>query len=242
MRHRHPSDTRHGFSAIELLVVIGIMMLLMAMASPAVLKSLRKGKVNSAASDVMQIWRQARMLAMSRQMPDAPRGTAPSHYGLMLVQDSGARSYAALIYDNRDQAALQATPETAVLRRDPTSGITSDSANPPVAKLHFNRNVVLASAADAAAEPDTADRVLVVYAQYRTGLPIEPAQVAAGKGPNAPAIGVGLAGNPEFGIAASPISAKLRLQTLDYASTPSKRGHAIGVTLYPVGVLAAQEL
>ncbi len=239
---RRRRSLRSGFTAIELLVVIGIMMAVMAMAMPSVMNSLRRGKVSSAATDIMQCWRQARNMALMRSMPDAPNGTVPKHYGMMLVQHAGQQCYAALIYDNQAAANISSTPEASVLRADPTSGSTSDAVNPPVAKYVFNRNVVLASADTPAQQPDTHDRVLVVYAQYRTGLPISPEVVVDGKAPNASAIGVGLADNPTFGLVAGTISAQMRLQTLDYTLGTVKRGYAVGVTLYPIGVVATQEL
>jgi hypothetical protein len=159
----------------------------------------------------------------------------------MLVQRD-ARLYAALIYDNRDAAALATAPEDAILRRDPTSATTSDSANPPVAKFVFNSNVALAAAATAAVEPTAGDRVLVVYAQYRTGLPIAPADVHCGHGSTAAAVGMGLVGNATVGLPDSPICAKLRLQTMDFDSGTAHRGYAVGITLFPIGVLASQEL
>jgi Tfp pilus assembly protein FimT len=242
MHHRIATLPRRGFTAVELLVVIGVMMLLMGMATPGVLKAVRRGTVNSAANDLTQCWRQARLLALTRTMPEATADGAPAkHYGLMLVQRD-ARVYAAVIYDNRDETAIGAAPEDAILRRDPASATTSDSANPPVAKFFFNRNVALAAAKSSGTEPAIGDRVMVVYAQYRTGLPISPQEVHCGHGSTACAVGMGLPGNPAFGLPDSPICAKLRLQTMDFDSGSSHRGYAVGVTLFPIGVVASQEL
>jgi Tfp pilus assembly protein FimT len=241
--HHHKIATRGGFSAVELLVVIGVMMLLMGMAAPGVLKAIRRGTVNSAANDLTQCWRQARLLALSRTMPDAASdGGKAKHYGMMVVQRD-ARLYAAVIYDNRDEAAIGASPENSILRRDPTSATTSDSANPPVAKFDFNRNVLLTAAKTASSDPTGGDRILVVYAQYRTGLPISAADVRCGHGSTATAVGMGLSGNATTGLPDSPICAKLRLQTMDYVSAPDqKHGYAVGITLFPIGVVASQEL
>ncbi len=237
-----PCAARRGFTAIELVVVVGIMMLVMSMMMPAVLKTLRKGAVSAAATDIMQCWRQARNLAIRHAMPDSDDGTAPKHFGLMITQRAGERPYAALIYDNRDAGSLTASPETAVLRADATSTSTNDSVNPPVAKCTFGRSVVMGCAPTAADAVTTTDRVLVIYAQYRTGLPIDAAAVVAGKAPRAPAVGMGLTGNRAFCIADSPVCAKMDVQTLDFTGGADKRGYALGVILYPIGIAATQEL
>jgi Tfp pilus assembly protein FimT len=234
--------SRGAFTAVELVVVIGIMLLLMGMAAPAVVKSIRRGAVNSAANDVQQCWRQARMLALTHTMPRSSGGQPAKHYGLALVQRTGERPFAAVIFDNQDEGGIAAAPTASILRRDPTGSATDDQANPPVAKYLFNRSVRLAVAKSPGAAATVGDEVLVVYSQYGSGLPIAPADVAAGRGSTASAVGLGLAGNPAFNLPASPLCAQLQLQTVDFDTAPVKRGYAVATALYPVGVLAAQEL
>ncbi len=237
-----PAAGRAAFTAIELLVVIGMMMAVMAMATPPVIGAMRRGAVQSAASDLESCWRQARALAMSHPLPEEDEADAPAkHYGIVMVQRTSGTAYAAVIFDNRAAQEISADPEHAVLRRDRDAASDSDAANPPVAKMIFNRGVRLASASNGEA-PDTGERVLVVYAQYRSGVPIDASDVASGHGSTAPPIGLGLPGRAELGIPGSPVSTELRLQTPDYQTAIRHRGYAVGVALYPVGLVAAQAL
>jgi prepilin-type N-terminal cleavage/methylation domain-containing protein len=235
----HRTALRSGFTAIELLVVIGVMLLLMSMALPGVLKVLRRAQVAGAAEAISSAWRQARDLAIRNPVPDAgPDGQrgAPAHYGIAIVV-SGARRYVALIYSNRDGEAIARDPDGALMRTDPT-----DARSRPVLKQDFNGTVSVL-AGTGGATPDARDRALAVYAQYRTGWPIAPAEVAANHGPVAAPTGIGLAGDQARGIPASPIASELRLQTIDYsAEAGHRRGYALDLTLYPIGVLGTKEL
>src|SRR4051812_21594332 len=90
---------RRGFTAVELLVVIGIMLLLMAVSLPAVLKMMRRAQVAGAAEAISSAWRQARDLAIRGSVPDTgPDGQrgAPAHYGIAVVK-SGNKRYVAPI-------------------------------------------------------------------------------------------------------------------------------------------------
>ncbi len=238
--HPRRRSLRSGFTAIELLMVIGIMMILMSIATPSVVTALRRGTVNNAANNVMQCWRQARSLAMTCVVPDAPNGFQPKHYGVVIVADAANGSYAAMIYGNT-AINTPADAAGAILRVDPT-GPADDIANPPVAKYKFNANVQVRSAALGDTAVDAAERTLAVYAQYRTGVPIAPVEVVGGSAPTASPISVGLGSNTTYGLAGSPITPVLQLQTLDFSTVAVKRGYALRLTLFPVGVLATQEL
>lgn len=108
-----------GYTAIELLIVVGIIGLLSAMATPALLPMLRRGKVSDAANAITMIARQARLLAMERT-PDA-RGW---RYGVAVVHDEATRATTVslilgrpedartgdaerIVKDDADQPALQ---------------------------------------------------------------------------------------------------------------------------------------
>jgi Tfp pilus assembly protein FimT len=241
---RHPSPghstaASSGFTAVELLVVIGVMMLLLAMSLPGVLTVMRRAQVSGAAESISSAWRQARDLAIRNSVPDTgPDGQrgAPAHYGVAIVK-SGAQRYVALIYSNRDADGIARDPDAALLRVDP-----ADHASRPLLKQNLNSTVSLLSAVGSAA-PDANDRTLAIYAQYRTGWPIAPADVAANHGPVAAPTSVGLAGDVNRGIPASPIASELRLQTVDWSGeTGHRRGYALDLTLYPIGVLGTKEL
>jgi prepilin-type N-terminal cleavage/methylation domain-containing protein len=216
---------RSGFTAIELIVVIGIMLLLSGMAVPGLVTSLRRGAVHAGANDLIDCWRQARGLALDEVPLDAKRDEAPRHYGLLIVQRGAAQAYAEVVYDSRSA--------------DDVAGGTARADDLVLAKHALKRSVRIALARAADDAPRPLDGALLIYAQYGTGLPIAAEDVVAGRGPTAPAIGLGIAGRPELGIPGSTLAARLRLQTLDYAETPRRRGHAVDLALFPVGVMAA---
>jgi type II secretory pathway pseudopilin PulG len=88
MRHR-------GFTAVELIIVMSIMILLVGLAAPTVFASLRSSQVQRGAALIGNIARQAQACAL--------QGLAPSTgetYGIAVVDDpaDGNAPYAALIY------------------------------------------------------------------------------------------------------------------------------------------------
>jgi prepilin-type N-terminal cleavage/methylation domain-containing protein len=86
---------RSGFTAVELVVVIAIMLILTGLAAPTVFASLRRSQVQKGAALVADVARQAQQLAM--------QGLAPAGgecWGVALVHDPADRPepYVALIY------------------------------------------------------------------------------------------------------------------------------------------------
>jgi len=63
------SQSRRGFTLLEMMVVIGIMGILMAVASLDYVKTAPKRRLHGAAFDVMTTFRQARMMAASYNAP-----------------------------------------------------------------------------------------------------------------------------------------------------------------------------
>ena len=83
---------RAAFTLVELLVVIGIAVVLMAMAAPGVLGAVRKSAAYHAAGRIEGVIREARLLAITRR-PEGDRC-----FGAILAWDAAAnRYYAALI-------------------------------------------------------------------------------------------------------------------------------------------------
>ncbi len=225
-----PGTHRRGFTAIELLIVIGLMLILMAVAVPSVIPALRKGALNNAATDITSCWRQARYLAMTTAIPS---GINPPHFGMIIRQVAGTRPYVALIYDNVDASG---PPKLLTTGEDPDDVTTYDSSKPPVVQSIFNRNVIVASAAPSGTV-DTSDRTIVVYAQYQTGLPIAPADVVAGRGMVAAPTSLGVSAPSA---SASTVCPVLNLQTLDY--TQGLRGYCLGLSLYHAGAIATRSV
>lgn len=87
--------SRSGYTAIELMIVLGVIVVLSSMAIPAILPALRKGRVNEAANAILSVAQQARLLAIQRTPPADNK-----HYGVVVVDDPARKNTAvvALIY------------------------------------------------------------------------------------------------------------------------------------------------
>src|SRR5256885_10132076 len=64
LRDRKIRTAQAGFSMIEVLIVVAIIMIISAMAAPNVITSLRQVKLRGASSSMINIFEQARMLAV----------------------------------------------------------------------------------------------------------------------------------------------------------------------------------
>ena len=236
---------RAGFTAIELLVVIGIMMILLGVAVPTMMPAIRRGKINSALNDISGAWRQARILAMMNAIPS---GVAPPHFGIVINQTAGQQAYVAVIFDK----VTTGIPNLYVQGVDPQLPATWGISGPPVTQYRFNRNVTIASAPASDGTPGplplvgasapaatTADNTIIIYAQYGTGLPITPVDVAANHGLTAAPTSLGVWSQSAAPTSVCPV---VRLQTFDYQTSPTRRGYASSFSLYHAGFTAAQEL
>jgi prepilin-type N-terminal cleavage/methylation domain-containing protein len=226
---------RRGFTALELMVVLGIMLTLAGVALPATLPALRRARVTDAASDIASCWSQARVLAMSRR-PSSDGALAGRHYGMIIVQRAGQPTWAGVIYAKDDLATLAGDPEAALLRPDPAAAPDAGSNRPTVRKI-FAASAVVASGTSASM--GSGDQVLAIYAQYGTGMPIAPADVAAGQGFRAAPSALGMPqaeGDPRPALVEA-----LRIQTADYREAP-RHGAATRVAICHVGVTLLEDL
>ena len=206
---------------------MGLMIMLSAMTVPTVLRMIRQSAVHSAAGDIIDAWNLARSLAMDQVVINTP-GTTLSYYGIEIVQQPGQQAYVGVIYDNRSNSAINGSPLTSLY--------TDSTTNQPVMQSMLKRTVQVANGVGAA--PTVLSGTLAIYAQYGTGVPIDPAMVSGNCGTVAPPVGLGIPGNTVSNIPASTLSTALRLQTIDYSTVPTARGYAVSLALYPVGVFA----
>lgn len=154
---------RLGFTAIELLIVLIVVLILIGLVVPGLLGALRKGSVNDAANSIVRVSSQARQFARTRALDSAN----PKYFGMILVAPAdGKPTYAALTY------GANCPPQLGDILPQPNGN--------PVCKLGFNANVVVYRG-EAKAENDPSVQPLApgeclgwVY-QYRTGYPIYPA-------------------------------------------------------------------
>jgi type II secretory pathway pseudopilin PulG len=91
--------SRAGFTAIELMVVVSIIILLVAMTVPSIFPAIRKGRVHDAASAILRVASQARQLARSRTIPSTPAEVL-NFYGVAIVVPASGPAYAVITYDN----------------------------------------------------------------------------------------------------------------------------------------------
>ncbi|MBA3707311.1 MAG: prepilin-type N-terminal cleavage/methylation domain-containing protein [Planctomycetes bacterium] len=143
---------RQGFTAIEMLMVVGIVLILATMAVPAIVPALRRGQVNDAASAIMQISKEARLLAMHAAAP-----ADNSHYGIAIIDDPAfdPQVVVALIYG--------------ISGASPKASIVKDANGKNVAIKKLARSVAVYTGAT---ELRAAGGVLSWFYQYRTGMPI----------------------------------------------------------------------
>jgi len=130
--------SRSGFTAIELMVVVSIIILLVAMTVPSIMPAIKKGRVHDAANAIMRVASQARQLARSRAIPFVTSQNAPLNcYGVAIVVPTTGPAYAVLTYDSvlANGAAVGPVGQ-------PTDN-SANSANPIyISKQTFNANVM----------------------------------------------------------------------------------------------------
>lgn len=143
-----------AFSSIELLTVIGVALLLSAMAAPNILSTLRKARVSESADMLGQVVREARTLSLRGQVTS-------DYFGVVVGFDSSTRrNYAALTYGP--------VANVANILMDTVTG-------EPVLRYDFNANVVIFRDGN----PMDGSNDFGWLHQYRTGNAVNVASVAA---------------------------------------------------------------
>ncbi len=177
-------SNRAGFTAIELLVVLIVVLIIIGLAVPALLGSLRKGSVNDAANSIIRVSSQARQFARTRSL-DA---TVPGYFGLIVVAPTdGTPTYCALTF------GTSCPPMVADIM--PQKGVPGAK---PVSLLRFNANVVayrgkVHNENDPSVLPIEPGQSVGWLYQYRTGYPIYPADpFNGGQWPTAANVNIGV--------------------------------------------------
>ncbi|MDA3962874.1 MAG: type II secretion system protein [Planctomycetota bacterium] len=92
------NTARSAFTAVELLVVIGIISLLAGMTVPAALTAMSRGAVNQSASGLLRVIAQAQDLARSQKLTTGP-AASQDHYGIVIVAANPSQpAYATIVY------------------------------------------------------------------------------------------------------------------------------------------------
>jgi type II secretory pathway pseudopilin PulG len=229
---------RAGFTAIELMVVVTVMILLVAMTAPAIYPAIKKGTVHDAAGAIQRAASQAKQLARTRIEPASSGGAAVRHYGVAIVVPTTGPAYATVIYGDGDPTNFGSI---AGWQKNPLTGRD-------YFKLNFNRGVMPYKMAGPPASGGPGSPAVYTfmptgssmgwYYQYRTGFLIQNpatntalinvgtlAQAATPAAPPLPALKAVAAGIPPvFGVA-----------TLD-------QRYVVAVAVYSIGMMNIQDL
>lgn len=143
--------TRHGLTAIELVIVISVIALLSSMSIPSLLKILRRGSINQAGESIVRIAQEAQRRARHGS-PPTPALATP-HFGVAVVQEPGNRPYAVLLYGVSEYDELMEGGNA--IRRSP-----------------LGKQAVVHTASGASVSAPLSGRIAWFYA-YGTGRPIE---------------------------------------------------------------------
>ena len=183
--HLFRSFVRGGFTAIEMMVVVSIVILLVAMVVPTIGPAIKKGHVNDAANAIQRACSMARQLARSNSEPKAP----VKYFGVAIVVPSEGGSklnpaYAVVVYSRTpltnfshvNSSGNQYPNGTPDLSKSvpPGSPAIPMSGYRPAGKFEFNKGVL--PFMDATATPPNLPYTLMKpgtsvgwYYQYRTG-------------------------------------------------------------------------
>jgi type II secretory pathway pseudopilin PulG len=100
MENRFSNVSRMGFTAIEMMVLVSIVIILVAMVVPTIGPAMRRGAVHDSANAIQRACSQARQLARSNSEPS----TNTKWYGVAVVVPQSSEkkpAYAVVVYGNQ---------------------------------------------------------------------------------------------------------------------------------------------
>ena len=149
------SRSRRAFTSIELLVVLGVVSILTAIAAPGVMASLRRNAVAGAVNAVVGLTEEARMLAVSTSPPVSadPTWSEDDRFGVVIHRRD----------DDRYSVAITRGPEA----REDT--IWHDNRRGQAREIVLPAGVVVASAETLGDDPEPVDVAIGWTLAYRTG-------------------------------------------------------------------------
>jgi len=227
-----------GFTAIEMMVVVSIIIVLVAMVVPTIGPAMKKGSVNDAASAIQRACSMARQLARSTTQPRGVAGEI-NYYGVAVVVPSESEknkpAYAVVVYGKDPIDFSLANKEenqypNGTPKLDGTGSIYSGIK--PAGKFTFSRSVMPIKA-DSASATSTPNYTFMApgsavgwYYAYRTGFVFQNvAAPSASVDIGVPPIAAATTGTPQaFGVA-----------SLDMK-------YRVAVAIYKIGLLNAQDV
>ncbi|HEX3132451.1 MAG TPA: prepilin-type N-terminal cleavage/methylation domain-containing protein, partial [Planctomycetota bacterium] len=149
------NPVRAGFTAIEMMVVVSIIIVLVAMVVPTIGPAMKKGSVHDAASAIQRACSMARQLARSTTEPRTTGASAtPNYYGVAVVvpSETNKPAYAVVVYGNNplNDYGFTSNEKNQYPNGVPTlDGTGTNSGLKPSGKFTFSRSVLPVSAATA---------------------------------------------------------------------------------------------
>ncbi len=253
--NRRVARARAGFTAIELMVVLIVILVLIGLAVPGLVGAMRKGSVNDAANAIMRVSSQARQFARTRPAPRT--GSPPAYFGLVIVGDR--QPYVALTWGpecTKDYIYVQKT--NWAVGDDRTDYDVYDSRSPsrtdpnakPVSKLLFNRNVIVYTGQtndplDGSVTPLSGD--VGWFYQFRTGYPIKPVSPAPLQPePNSPNVNIGvdptLPGIPAGTLTGIDLPQVFPIDLRHLTLRTSDGRYTSAIAIYQIGLANVQDL
>jgi type II secretory pathway pseudopilin PulG len=231
MKLVHASN-RLGFTAIEMMVVVSIVIILVAMVVPTIGPAMRKGAVHDSANAIQRACSQARQLARSNSEPS----TNTKWYGVSVVVPSdGKAAYAVVIYGGAANDPSSFTFASDQSNQYPNGTPLLDGTTgtytgyKPAAKFALNRNVMPFKDSTVAVPPVYSfmapGSAIGWYYQYRTGFVF--------MNPAIPGVGV------DIGVPPVPAAATTAPQSFGVASLDKK--YVVAIAVYKIGLLNTQD-
>ena len=239
MENKSNNVSRLGFTAIEMMVVVSIVIILVAMVVPTIGPAMRKGAVHDSANAIQRACSQARQLARSNSEPDGSVGRPLKWYGVSVVVPSdGKAAYAVVIYggasDNPSTFTFASSSSNHYPNGTPLlDGTTGTySGLKAAAKFPLSRSVMPFQDPTVPALPTLPAYTFMGpgsaigwYYQYRTGFVF--------MNPAAPGVGV------DIGVPVIPSIVTLQPQSFGVASLDKK--YKVAIAVYKIGLLNTQD-
>lgn len=228
------APTRMGFTAIEMMVVVSIVIILVAMVVPTIGPAMRKGAVHDSANAIQRACSQARQLARSNSEPDGSTDRPLRWYGVAVVVPAVSEkkpAYAVVIYGDKKLTDFSFANDSSHHYPNDTPKLdgTTDkySGYKAAAKFPLNRNVMPFQDEEVPTLPAlpayafmTSGSSIGWYYQYRTGFVF--------MDPASPGVGI------DIGVPAGS-----KPQSFGVASLDKK--YIVAIAVYKIGLLNTQD-
>lgn len=224
---------RMGFTAIEMMVVVSIVIVLVALVVPTIGPAMKRGAVQDSANAIQRACSMAKQLARSNNEPSV----VPKWYGVSVVVPSdNTAAYAVVIYGSEDPASsVFSNADHQYPNGTPLLDGSTKTYNgfKPAGKFLLNSSV-MPFKDSTASTPLTCTflgkgTVVGWYYQYRTGIVFTD--------PDKPGVGVGYGVPvPVGGTVPSPAP----IESFGVSSLDKK--YKIAIAVYKIGLLNAQDV